>query len=161
MKRLLLLQAITVLGAFAVACGGGDDGGNGGGNGNGNGDGNGDGGNAGTPGAINVTITDTGITVDPPSSPAGATAFNVTNQGTKPHSFYLIQWDKGLEAVPVDADGTVDVLTGAIKVTGFIAELPPGETRNKNIVTFKGKAVVFSNEPGDYAAGLRAEFTGE
>ncbi len=151
MKRLTLVMALVALGLLAVACGGGSD-------------------SPGTnatsqPGSgtgaksLTVTITDTGMTVDNATLSEGALSMTVVNNSAVVRSVFLAPWTKTAAELPIDSDGQVDVLNDApkgVKQSANIENVPAGGSRQKNIVLFKGKAIVFANNPGDIAAGIFA-----
>ncbi len=163
MKRILVALALLALGLAAVACGGGSDSGNGGNGGDGGNGGNGGNGAGGS--SITVTITDTGLTVDNATVFEGAVTVRVVNNSTQARDVYFVPWDKPVSELPVDADGQVDVFNPppkgvAIYVSGNIENVAPGGERTKNAVAHQaGKAIIFSNGPGDFAAGLYKEIT--
>lgn len=163
MKRLGLFLVLALVAMMSVACGHQpadktDD--------------NGDNGTPGPsstsgPGAgateVTVTITDTGLTVDNTNLVEGPINFKVVNNAKAAKSVYLVPFTD-IAAVPIDSDNQVDVLNppsaGGAKVVGKIENVPAGGTRNTILVVTIGKAVVFSNDPGDFAGGkFRAELT--
>lgn len=112
---------------------------------------------------VTITLTDTGLTVDNATLSEGPLSFTIVNNATAAKSVYLVPFGD-ISEIPIDSDDQVDVLnppsSGGAKIVGKIENVPAAGTRQTNLVITAGKAMVFSNDPGDFSSGaFRAELT--
>ncbi|HYK97708.1 MAG TPA: hypothetical protein VEU77_04890 [Candidatus Acidoferrales bacterium] len=113
-------------------------------------------GSSGAASTIAVTMTDTGIQLDQPSSPAGTVTFAARNNGTVIHSLMLLKTDVAVDKLPADPnDASRPAKTGELKET---AQITVGQSASFSASLAPGNYILVCNEPGHYLIGMRTAF---
>ena len=152
----VLLAATLALALTASACGGGDEGSGG--------DEGGGGGGA----TVAVTLQEFAIGTQPASIAAGSITFEATNSGPEDvHELVVIKTDLAPDALPTNADGSVNEEGAGIEPVDEIEDIPVGETQNLTVDLEVGSYVLICNiyteseQESHYQKGMRTGFTVE
>lgn len=104
-----------------------------------------------------VVMTEMSISIGYAFFPAGQVTFDVTNAGKTTHELVVIRTDVIPSAIPMRPnDPTKAVETGSV---GELEDLAPGTTSTLTLTLAPGRYALICNEPGHFAAGMRAGFT--
>jgi uncharacterized cupredoxin-like copper-binding protein len=152
-KRVWVLLAATLaLALTASACGGGDD----------------EGGDGGGGSTVAVTLQEFAVGAQPASVAAGSITFEATNNGPNDaHELVVIKTDLAPDALPTNADGSVNEEGEGIEPIDEVEEIPVGETQNLTVDLEAGNYVLICNiyteseQESHYQEGMRTGFTVE
>jgi uncharacterized cupredoxin-like copper-binding protein len=111
----------------------------------------------GTP--VGVTEKDFSVELDTDSTAAGATSFNVNNEGPSTHEFVVFATDLAPDALPVGDDGNVDEEGAGVTHIDEIEDIGSGCQASLTVDLDAGNYVLICNLPGHYAAGMHAPLT--
>lgn len=104
-----------------------------------------------------ILLTEMSINAGYAFFPAGQVTFDVKNAGTVTHELVVIRTDVVPSAIPLRAtDKTKADETGSL---GELEDLAPGATASLTLDLKPGRYALICNEPGHFAAGMRAGFT--
>lgn len=115
---------------------------------------------------VNVTLREFSVTVDQRAVPQGQVTFHVTNGGTVPHEFLVIQTDLAADALPTRSDGSFNEDGAGVDVLSEIEEIQPGQSRDLTIDLDDARYALICNmvhqEGGrvsaHYSLGMRTSF---
>jgi uncharacterized cupredoxin-like copper-binding protein len=103
-------------------------------------------------GTINVTLKDTGITLDQSTVSAGTVVFDTKNVGTVVHEFVVIKTDLAADKLPPSTSEPGQMLEdGSV---GEIEDVAINGTKQLTLKLEPGKYVLMCNLPGHYAVGM-------
>ena len=106
---------------------------------------------------VKASLVDMKIVLDPSSVPAGKVTFDVANKGTVTHELVVIKTDTAYDQLPPDPDEAGKVSEEGSR--GESGDLEAGHSATFTLDLAPGNYVLICNEPGHYAAGMRAAFT--
>ena len=86
---------------------------------------------------VNVTLREFTVSVDQRAVPDGQVTFHVTNAGTVPHEFLVIQTDLAADGLPKLSDGSFDEDGQGADLLDEIDEIEPGQSRDLTITLDK------------------------
>lgn len=109
--------------------------------------------------AVGATEADFSITLDTDQTAAGATSFEVTNNGPSTHEFVVFATKLAPDALPTNDDGTVDEEGKGVTHIDEIEDVGAGCNATLNLDLDPGSYVVICNLPGHYQAGMHAPLT--
>jgi uncharacterized cupredoxin-like copper-binding protein len=162
-RRSGLVVALTLVGLFGAACSNNDGGGNDGGGNNAGGNGSPDAG--GGAAAVNVTVKDFGIALDPTTVDAGDVKFQIQNAGPSIHEFVVFQTDRNAKNLPLTEDENgipiVDEEGEGLEPVDEVEDIADGATETLSVNLDPGSYVAVCNLPGHYKQGMRVSFTVE
>jgi uncharacterized cupredoxin-like copper-binding protein len=160
-RRSGLVVTLALVALFGAACSNDDGGGN---NGGGNGAGNG-GSGAGGGSAVNVTVKDFGIAMDPTTIDAGAVKFQIQNGGPSIHEFVVFRTDLNAKNLPLTEDENgipiVDEEGEGLEPVDEVEDIADGATESLSVNLDPGSYVAVCNLPSHYKQGMRVSFTVE
>jgi uncharacterized cupredoxin-like copper-binding protein len=115
---------------------------------------------------VNVTLREFSVTVDQRTVPEGQVTFHVTNAGTVPHEFLVIQTELAADALPTLSDGSFNEDASGVDVLNEIEDIPPGQSRDLTIDMDDARYALICNmvhrEGGTvsahYSLGMRTSF---
>ncbi|MEO8457080.1 MAG: hypothetical protein ABI559_04640 [Chloroflexota bacterium] len=118
-------------------------------------------------GKIQITITDTGITVSPNSVVKGPIEFDVKNDGKEKHNLLIIKTNLPADKLPTNADGSVNEGGADVDVQKKIDDVDGGDDTSRTYSLDPGSYVLISNDVtdsngtkvADYTTGLHATLT--
>ena len=103
------------------------------------------------------TLTPTATTV-----PAGSVTFTVTNDGTIPHEFVVLQTDTPAGDFPIESfegeSARIDEDTAGTNV-GETGDMDAGATKTLTIDLAPGHYAFVCNLPAHYGQGMHTDFT--
>jgi hypothetical protein len=118
------------------------------------------------PGAVNVRVQEFAVIPDPASAPAGGVTFTVTNTGPDDvHEFVVVKTDLAPEALPTEANGSVDEAGKGIEPVDEIEDIPVGTTQTVAVDLDTGSYVLMCNiydkaeKESHYQQGMHTAFT--
>ncbi|HEY7472408.1 MAG TPA: hypothetical protein VIE68_08690 [Gemmatimonadota bacterium] len=122
-----------------------------------------------SPVSVGVTLDEFSVTLDDASARSGTIIFSVTNAGTEPHEFLVIQTDLAPDALPTEADGSYQEDGPGTQLLDEIEDILPDETRELSIDLAEGNYVLICNRveveedevESHYAMGMRTAFQAE
>lgn len=133
------IAAILVLGSMAAACGGSDT------------------------GAVDTTLKDFSITVDPTSAPAGDVTFDITNDGPSQHEFVVFKTDLAADQLPMTEDENgvpiVDEEGEGVEHIDEVEDINADATATLAVTLSAGNYVLICNLPSHYQQGMHTAFT--
>ncbi|HZP94783.1 MAG TPA: hypothetical protein VFC31_00410 [Candidatus Limnocylindria bacterium] len=107
---------------------------------------------------MTVTLVDTAIRISTATVAPGSVTFNVTNAGTTPHEFVVLQTSLAQNALPADPANPAIVLEPGF--LGKVASLQPKTSGALTLTLAAGSYVFICNEPAHYSAlGMHIGFT--
>lgn len=107
---------------------------------------------------VTVTLVDTGIRLSTTSVSAGTVTFNVTNAGTTPHEFVVLQTNIAQNALPPDPSNPA--IAQEPGFLGKVANLQPKQAGTLTLALPAASYVLICNEPAHYSAlGMHIGFT--
>ena len=114
--------------------------------------------------AVNVTLREFSVSVDQATVPSGTVTFHVTNAGTVPHEFLVIQTDLAIDALPTDSDGAYREDASGTDLLDELEDIAPGQSRDLTIDLHDARYALICNmvhrEGGTvsahYSLGMRA-----
>ena len=119
-------------------------------------------------GTVNVTVQEFAILPDADSAPAGDVTFVVTNDGPDDvHEFVVIKTDVAPDALPTNADGSVNEDDPSLTVIDEIEDIAVGDTEELTVSLDAGAYVLICNifdeeeEEAHYGMGMWTAFTVE
>jgi uncharacterized cupredoxin-like copper-binding protein len=107
-------------------------------------------------GTIGTTERDFAIALEEDSTPAGSTAFDITNEGPSTHEFVVFRTDLAEDALPVDG---ATVTEDELDVVDEAEDIAPGVGTTLTVDLDPGDYVVICNVEGHYRAGMHAALT--
>jgi uncharacterized cupredoxin-like copper-binding protein len=107
-------------------------------------------------GTIGTTIRDFAIALEEHSTPAGSTAFDITNEGPSTHEFVVFRTDLAEDALPVDG---ATVAENELDLVDEAEDIAPGVGTTLTVDLDAGNYVVICNVEGHYRAGMHASLT--
>lgn len=151
--RWMVPAAAVALALVATACGGSEESG-------------GDGGGGGT--TVAVTLQEFAVAANPVSVPAGEVTFEATNSGPEDqHELVVMKTDLAPEALPTNADGSVNEEGEGVEAIDEIPEFDVGGTQSLTLDLDAGSYVLICNiytaeeQESHYQEGMRLSFTVE
>jgi len=149
----VLVAGVAALTLVGAACSSDDEGGGGGDAG-------------GT--TVAVTLQEFAVGATPASAPAGSITFEATNNGPEDvHEIVVIKTDLAPDALPTNADGSVNEVGEGIEPIDEIEDIPVGETQDLTVDLEAGNYVLICNiyeeaeQESHYQEGMRTAFTVE
>jgi len=103
--------------------------------------------------AIEVTLRNDAVTLDPTTAPAGSVTFSATNEGTETHEIEVFHVDP--KALPI-ADGVAS--TDGLELLDEIEDITPGGNADLTVDLAAGSYVVMCNLPDHYGRGMVSSF---
>ena len=110
-------------------------------------------------GTVEVTEKDFSVATNPTSASAGAITFDVHNEGPSVHEFVVFETDLAPDALPTNADGTVNEEGEGVTHIDEIEDIPVGEEQDLEVDLEAGNYVLICNLPGHYKSGMHTGFT--
>ena len=110
-----------------------------------------------TGGNVSATLTDSKITLDRTTVPAGAVTFSVKNVGTITHELVVIKTGVAQDKMPADADEAGKVSEEGSQ--GESGDIDKGDAKTFTLNLAPGSYVLMCNEIGHYASGMHLAFT--
>jgi uncharacterized cupredoxin-like copper-binding protein len=115
---------------------------------------------------VNVTLREFSVSLDQRTVPQGQVTFHVTNAGTVPHEFLVIQTDLGPDALPTDSEGAYRENASGTDLIDELEDIDPGQSRDLTIDLDDARYVLICNmvhrEGGTvsahYSLGMRTSF---
>lgn len=104
--------------------------------------------------AVAVAESEYTITAVPATVPAGAAELHVTNNGNAAHELIVLKTDAAPAALPLSADGRVDLTSSSLTVVGQAQNIVAGGSANVSATLPAGHYVLICNITGHYAAGM-------
>jgi uncharacterized cupredoxin-like copper-binding protein len=121
---------------------------------------------ASVPGTVNVTVQEFAVIPDTTSAPAGEVTFTVTNTGPDDvHEFVVVKTDLAPEALPTEANGSVDETGAGIEPVDEIEDIAVGDTQTVAVDLDAGSYVLMCNiydkaeKESHYQQGMHTAFT--
>ena len=106
---------------------------------------------------ITASLSDSAITLDQSSAPAGKVTFAVTNAGSVVHSLLVIKTNLDQSKIPASPQDASRVdERGSV---GSLGQLQPGQSKEFTLDLAAGKYVIVCNEPAHYLVGMHTAFT--
>jgi hypothetical protein len=119
-------------------------------------------------GTVAATLQEFAIAANPSSIAAGEVTFEAENIGPDDlHELVVIRTDLTPDALPTNADGSVDEGGEGVEAIGEIEEFPVGETQSMTLDLDAGSYVLICNiydadeQEAHYQEGMRLAFTVE
>jgi len=151
--RWLIPATVIALALVATACGGDDEGGEGDGS-------------SGT--TVAVTLQEFAIAATPASVAAGSVTFDAENIGPEDqHELVVVRTDLAPDALPTNADGSVNEEGEGVEALDEIPEFDVGGTQSLTLELEAGSYVLICNiytaeeQEAHYQEGMRLGFTVE
>ena len=148
--RIALIPTLVLVGAAAMACGGGDS------------DADGASSAGTTPKAagpkVVATLKEFTIELDKSSAAAGAVNFEAQNKGTTPHELKVVKTDLAPDKLPVK-EGKVD--ESGLQILAKTSEFAAGKSETASATLTSGRYVLICNVVAHYPAGMHIAFTVE
>jgi hypothetical protein len=125
-------------------------------------DGSGDG-----PTEVTATLGEWFIDLDPPTVPTGEVAFDVVNEGEDLHELVVLRTELAEDALPTNADGTVDEEGEGVEAVDEIEDIAGGGGGDLTVDLTAGHYVLVCNlseeeeAENHYAEGMHATLTVE
>ena len=160
LRILFSILALFSIAMIAVACGDDDD----------NDDGGATTAPAGDGTAVDVTLQEFSVSVDPDSGPAGTFTFNITNDGPDDvHEFVVFKTDLAEGDLPTAEDGSVDEAGEGVELIDEVEDVAVDANDSLTVDLEAGKYVFICNiveeEDGEleshYQEGMTTAFTVE
>jgi uncharacterized cupredoxin-like copper-binding protein len=104
---------------------------------------------------VKASLTEMKIADSPSTVAAGKVTFTVTNNGSSPHEYVVLDTPTRAADLPTTAGGRASE-AGNIGETG---DLQPGETKTFALTLKPGHYAIICNLPGHYAAGMYTDLT--
>jgi uncharacterized cupredoxin-like copper-binding protein len=151
-SRFVFIPALLLVGATALACGGGSDG-------EPSGSGSSSSGAASNSGPkIVAALSEFKIDSASTSAATGSLSFEAQNKGTTPHELKVVKTDLAPDKLPVK-DGKVD--ESAVQVVAKTSEFGGGKSETVTANLTAGKYVLICNVVAHYPAGMHLAFAVE
>jgi len=119
-------------------------------------------------GTVEITLQEFAIAASPSSVAAGEVTFEAENVGPADlHEVVVIRTDLAPDALPTNADGSVDEGGEGVEAIDEIEEFPVGETQSMTLDLEAGSYVLICNiydadeQEAHYQEGMRLAFTVE
>jgi len=119
-------------------------------------------------GTVAITLQEFAIAASPSSIAAGEVTFEAENIGPADlHEVVVIRTDLAPDALPTNADGSVDEGGEGVEAINEIEEFPVGETQSMTLNLEAGSYVLICNiydadeQEAHYQEGMRLAFTVE
>ena len=113
-------------------------------------------------GGVDVTLEQWAITPSATTAAAGSVTFTVTNAGTIPHEFVVLQTDTPAGKFPITSfegeSQRFDEDTAGTNV-GETGDMEAGTTKTLTIDLAPGHYAFVCNLPGHYGLGMHTDFT--
>lgn len=109
-----------------------------------------------TPGEVRATLEDFDVQLQPGTVAAGIVSFDVVNAGPSVHEFVLLRTDQPADALPTDAQGTVEEDSPELEVVQEVEDIPANQTEAVEVELSAGSYVVICNIPAHYGLGMHA-----
>jgi uncharacterized cupredoxin-like copper-binding protein len=117
---------------------------------------------AGSGNAVSVDLTQWAVTPSTTSLSAGSVTFDVSNGGSIPHEFVVLQTKTEAADIPIDKfEGEPDRINEDTAGTnvGETGDLQPGATKSVTIDLKPGHYVFLCNLPAHYQSGMHVDVT--
>jgi uncharacterized cupredoxin-like copper-binding protein len=121
---------------------------------------------ASVPGNVNVRVQEFAVIPDATSAPTGEVTFTVTNTGPDDvHEFVVVKTDLAPEALPTEANGSVDETGEGIEPVDEIEDIAVGDTQTVAVDLDAGSYVLMCNiydkaeKESHYQQGMHTAFT--
>ena len=102
--------------------------------------------------AINATVKDFAIAIDPAEIAGGEVTFSISNEGPSAHEFVVVETDDAPGDLPVE-DG--EVTEDDLNVIGEAEDIAPSTSADPLTLTLPaGNYVIICNLPGHYQQGM-------
>ena len=111
--------------------------------------------------AIDATLEDFSISLDPSTASAGNVTFDITNDGPSVHEFVVFRTDLAEDQLPTDDSGAVDEEGEGIELVDEVEDIPVDSTESLDVNLDAGSYVVICNIPGHYSQGMHTSLTVE
>ena len=107
--------------------------------------------------AVEVTLQNDAVTLDPTTTAAGSVTFSATNEGTETHEIEVFRnvGDVDPNALPI-ADGVAS--TDGLELLDEIEDITPGGNADLTVDLASGSYVVMCNLPDHYGRGMVSSF---
>jgi uncharacterized cupredoxin-like copper-binding protein len=106
-------------------------------------------------GPVTAQLKEFSITLGRTTASPGSVTFNVTNAGTLPHEFVVVDTDTPAGSLPVE--GAL-VSEDALTVVDEIEDIAVGATPTLTVNLTAGHYAIICNVEGHYASGMHADF---
>jgi uncharacterized cupredoxin-like copper-binding protein len=115
-----------------------------------------------TTGTVSVALVEWSVTPSTTAFSAGPVTFNVTNQGTIPHEFVVLQTDLAAADIPIGSfegePARVNEDTAGTNV-GETGDLAAGASKTLTVDLKAGHYVFFCNLPAHFQSGMHIDVT--
>jgi uncharacterized cupredoxin-like copper-binding protein len=137
--RVLCLLAVCALAGSLSACGGGND------------------------NAVDTTLSDFAISIDPTSATAGEVTFDISNDGPSQHEFVVFRTDLAPDQLPTTEDENgipiVDEEGEGIEPVDEVEDINPDTSATLTVNLSAGNYVLICNLPSHYQQGMHTTLT--
>ena len=119
---------------------------------------------------VEVTLQEFSVVPSATSAPLGEVTFDVTNSGPEDiHEFVVFATDLAPDALPTNADGSVDETGAGVELIGEIEDIAVGDTQSTTMALEAGSYVFVCNilesegteTISHYQQGMRVGFTAD
>jgi uncharacterized cupredoxin-like copper-binding protein len=111
---------------------------------------------------VSVALVEWSVTPSTTAFSAGPVSFTVTNQGTIPHEFVVLQTKLAAADIPIGSfEGEAERINEDTAGTnvGETGDLAPGVTKTVTVELKAGHYVFFCNLPGHFHSGMHVDVT--
>jgi uncharacterized cupredoxin-like copper-binding protein len=109
--------------------------------------------------AVPATESDFKIVLGEPEGSAGATTFQIQNDGPSTHEFVVFKTDLAPDSLPTDKDGNVEEDGKGVEHLDEVEDIAAGSDAELELDLEAGSYVVICNLPGHYKLGMDAGYT--
>jgi uncharacterized cupredoxin-like copper-binding protein len=110
-------------------------------------------------GAVNATLKEFEIAIDPASASGPEITFSISNTGTITHEFVVFKTDLAPDAMPTDAEGLVNEEGEGVELQGEVEDIAVGATESLSLPLDPGNYVLLCNLPDHYSGGMHIALT--
>ena len=111
--------------------------------------------------SVRVTLEDFDVRLEPAAVAEGTVTFDVVNVGPSLHEFLLLRTEQPEDALPTDAQGTVEEEGPDLEVVEDVEALQANQTVAVEVDLAAESYVVICNIPSHYGLGMYATLTVE